>query len=168
MMKHAVIFRLSQLIILFPCALREWINFLTDIGQYERVTKLALQIMSFPTQHNASTLFNRSINSLLLAKFVALLWIVIHFITAALITYGLIALLKTMNADSKTFNQKKLPCFLGLSFGIFSYLFLVGFVSMDYFLSWMQDINFNADIVGYSLPLIGALLYLTVNESSME
>jgi predicted small integral membrane protein len=167
-MRNLRLFRFSQLLIIFPCALREWINFLTDIGQFEKSKALSLQIISFSTQQNASTLFNRAIDSPIIAKLAALSWIITHFITATLITYGLITLLINIKASRKKFNQKKIICFLGLSFGIFSYVFLVGFVSIDYFLAWMQNISLNSDLIGYSLPLIVALLYLTVNETKFE
>jgi predicted small integral membrane protein len=166
-MKRFVMFRLSQLLMIFPCALREWINALTDIGQYERVVSLSLKITSFPTQQDAGTLFNRAIHSVALAKVVAISWVIIHVTVAALMTYGVFALLFNIKAVNKTFNQKKWVCLLGLSLGISSYVFFVGFAAMDYFLSWMQNINFNADIVGYCLPLFGALLYLTVDDSKV-
>lgn len=165
-MTTSLVFRLSQLLIIIPCALREWINMFTDIGQYERVTKLSLKLMSFPTQENASTLFNRAFDSVVLAKGIAMLWIIVHLVIGTIISVGIIVLLINLKASSSQYNQKKLTCFVGLALGIFSYVFLVGFFAMDYFLSWMQNINFNSDITGYSLPLIGALLYLTVKDPS--
>jgi predicted small integral membrane protein len=167
-MKHVVMFRLSQLLIIFPCALREWINALTDIGQYERVVSLSLKITSFPVPQDTSTLFNRAIHSVALAKIVAISWVIIHVTVAALLTYGVFVLCINIKSERKLFNQKKLVCLLGLSLGIFSYVFFVGFAAMDYFLSWMQNINFNLDIMGYCLPLFGALLYLTVDDSKVR
>ncbi len=167
-MNRVTVFRLSQLLLIFPCALREWINCLTDIGQYERVIKLAMQIMTYPTQENTDTLFNQAIHSVTIAKCVAVVWILAHGFAAAVMTYGMFVLMKHLKAPSNCFNQNKIFCFVGLSFILFFYVFMLGFAVMDYFLSWMQQINFNGDITGYGLPLMSALLYLTIKDSILS
>lgn len=167
-MRSIKLFRLSQLLLVLVCGCREWINVLTDIGQYERNVALAHKIISFPTPEKVHTLFNRSIHVLWVAKGVALLWVMIHLILAGLITYGLIILLSHCRETSENYQQKKVYCYIGLALGIFAYIFMAGFLSMDYFLSWMQQINYNADIVGYCLPLAIGLFYLAIPDFKLS
>lgn len=160
MVNQKLTVRISQLLLIIPCALREWINVITDIGQYHKNIHLALQIISFPTKAQTDTVFNRSIHSLFVAKIIAISWTLAHFIAAILISSGFLLLLCALNTESVVYQNKKQLCLLGLSFTLFWYIFALGFGSMDYFLSWMQKINYNGDIMGYGLPLGIALLYL--------
>lgn len=144
--------------------LREWINFLTDVEQFHRTTDLSLKIMSFPTTDAAALKFDRSTGNILIAKFAVIAWILMHFISALIIAVGLIQLIKNINQPSAVYHNKKELCLFGLAFALFSYFTLTGFLAMDVFLSWMQNLNFNAELAGYGLPLIVALLYLNMGE----
>lgn len=167
-MYNLSLFRVSQLLLILPCLMREWINFLTDIEQFQNTTQLAYKIISYPTQDKINSAFERSVDSMTVAKVISFTWICIHLLVGIIISYGFIRLLTNLRSDNREFTQAKQSCFLGLSLGIFFYVLILGFFSMDYFLSWMQHISYNGDIAGYCLPLIAALLYLTVNESPIE
>lgn len=167
-MAQQLCFRVSQLLLVLVCALREWVNVFTDVGQFQNTTRLAHRIMSFPTPDKVSTLFNRSIEAMWVAKGVALLWIVVHLTVASLLTYGMIILLIHRHVPSQDYQEKKCYSCLGLALGLFAYFFLIGLMSMDYFLSWMQHMDYNGDIVGYGLPLFVTLVYLLVTDLSPE
>lgn len=154
--------RFAQLFIIIPLAIREWINFLTDIGQIEDTAKFAYKIINFPTLNNTNALFNRSISSMPFAKFISYFWVFFHAISGMLITIGIIYMLVNFSKDTELYQSKKKVCMLGLSITFFGYILLLGAGSMDLFLSWMQNppINYNLDIVGYGFPVGVALIFL--------
>ena len=164
-MRTIIVLRLSQLLLIIPCLLREAINTITDIEQFGRAVKLTQKIYAFPTPQHADILFNRAIASPLLTKINVILLISCHALVAIVLLYGLLTLLANINnTNFVQYNQKKLICIIGLCLGIFQYGLAYGFFAMDYFLSWMQNINFNSDIIAYSLPLIAALLFLSLKD----
>ena len=154
--------RWSQIITIIPVMIREWLNMLTDIGQYKRNIDLVYKIISFPTRQVVDTLVNRDIKSMVLAKCISMTWVIFHATTALLILVGIVLLIKRIRENTEVYHAQKHWAILGLSIGFFSYVFFVGVGSMDYFLSWLQDpaINLNGDIMGYGLPLGIALLFL--------
>lgn len=167
-MNHVLLTRISQLLLIFPCACREWINVLNDVEQYNRILKFALQLISFPSASKAEIIFNRASTSKLFPHLIAIGWITAHSVSALIISCGFFILVKNITAQSYIYHQKKSLCTLGLSFSIFSYIMMLGFFAMDYFLSWMQQINFNSDLIGYTLPPLAALLFLNYAESELS
>ena len=142
--------------------IREWINALTDIGRYHHNVNLSHGILTFPTKEAVGTLVNRDVHSLILAKFISIIWIIFHGLSAIFMLAGICLLIQAIQQSAENFHAKKHWAIFGLAIGIFSYVFFTGAGSMDYFLSWLQDpaINFNYDILGYGLPLGIALLFL--------
>lgn len=167
-MMPRILFRGSQLMLVLVCALREWVNVLTDIGQFNKTQALAHKIMAFTTPENVSTIADRSVTSLWVPKMVSVSWIVMHLLVGGILLYGMVVLLKTISSPQGVYQEKKLYCCLGLALGIFFYIFLIGVMAMDYFLSWMQYIDYNADIAGYALPLFMTLLYLIVPDLTVR
>ena len=154
--------RWSQILLVIPVMIREWINMLTDIGRYHLNVHLSHTIITFPTKQAVDTLVNRDINSVILAKFIPICWIIFHGLSATLMCVGICLLIIAIKENTENFQMKKHWAILGLAISIFSYTFYAGAASMDYFLCWLQDsaINLNGDIVGYGLPLGIALLFL--------
>lgn len=163
-MKINYLFRLTQIMLVVPMALREWINFFTDIGQYQENIQVVHKIISFPTIENANLLFNRSINSELIAKIIPITWIVVHFLAALLMTIGILVLIRSFRTNIEIYQGRKNICLFGLALAFFWYILTLGAGSMDYFFSWMQKINFNGDISGYAIPVGIALIYLYFKE----
>ena len=161
-MTYRILFRGTQLILVLVCALREWINVLTDIEHFQRNIAFAHKIMTFPTAEALGTTADRSLTSLWVAKMVAVSWGVIHILVGGILLYGMVVLLRNISSPQGVYQEKKLYCCLGLALGIFFYIFLIGVMAMDYFLSWMQQINYNGDIAGYVLPMFMTLIYLLV------
>ena len=158
--------RVSQLSLVCIVALRELINTLTDIGQFNKVLQLTRKIIAFPTKENAGTMFNRSIHSLWFAKMVTSTFIVMHAVSFILITCGLCYLIYHIKSEEDVFQKNKQICIFGLAIAICFYVCSLGLMSTDFFLSWMQEpkINFTLDLIGYSLPIAIALFYLNLKK----
>ena len=157
--------RASQIMLVFVCFLREALSFITDIGQYHRNLPFFYKIIRFPTQEHAHILFDRSIHSHMVGAIGPMVLVGFHGLVAAVLACGIIVLLKNIRTvDCKLFGEKKFLSIIGLSLGLFQYFFFYAFLCMDYFLSWMQGINYNMDFMGYSFPLAFALIYLLLTE----
>ena len=164
-MRTIILLRLSQLLLIIPCFLREVLNTITDTGQYNIVLRTTEKIYAFPTPKTAGIVFNRSIHNLSLEKINAILLILSHAFVAIFLLVGLVILFRHIkNPDIKQYNRAKTVCIIGLCLGIFQYVFIYGFFAMDYFLSWMQNLGFNSYIMGYGLPLAIALLFLSLKD----
>jgi predicted small integral membrane protein len=157
--------RISQILLVFVCFLREAVNFITDIGQYHHNLPFFYKIIHFPTQEHAHILFDRSIHSHIIGSIAPIILVGFHGLVAAILAFGIVVLLKNIRAsDYALFREKKFLCILGLALGVFQYFFFYAFLCMDYFLSWMQGVNYNMDFIGYSWPLAFALIYLLLTD----
>ncbi len=165
MNKKIFLLRLSQVLLVTICMLRECINCITDIEQYSKNLSLFYKITSFPTREKAGLLFNRSISSSIINHFGPIILVIAHMIVFLILLYGIVILLKHIKtSDFQLYNTKKFVCIIGLCLGLAEYFFLYGFLAMDYFLSWMHNIDYDGDIAGYGLPLIISLLYLSLKD----
>ncbi len=152
--------RLTQLIIIVPCMLREVLATTTDIVQFQMNKQQVMALIKFPTVQNADLLYTHAINNPTLATLFLSFFIIAHAITAILLIIGLFQCLTSLKSPYLVYKKKKLFLLFGLTFGIASYLLVLGVFSMDYFLSWMHGINFNSDLLTYGMFLGLGLLYL--------
>ena len=160
-MKRTVVLRFSQLSLVIICFLHELINFFTNMGHFSLLVERMLVIMRHPTPSSASTLIDRSIDSVFVAKLAVTLITVIHLLVALVLLWGLLRLVRDITTtDFRRYNKKKYICILGLVLGLCQYFFLFLVIAMGYFLSWMQEINFNADITTFALLFATSLFYL--------
>jgi predicted small integral membrane protein len=154
--------RLSQIGLVVPCALREWINMATDIEQFHRNYTLSLKIIQFPVAHNVDMAIGRAVSSPALATAASATFVLWHALAASLMTAGAALLLR--NIHSSHFTSLKLMAQLGLVLAIIQYVTLLGLIPMDFFMSWMQDINFDTDLVAYAMPNAIGLFYLCLRD----
>lgn len=143
-------------------ALRELVNSFTDAGQYYRNVELITKITSFPTSKKAGIIFDRAFSSVVFSKTLSLFFVIAHFAIGCLITVGVLFLLFNLKLDEKLYDKKKTTCLVGLIIGFTFYVFSLGLFSMDYFLSWVQGINFDADMIAYGVPMGLAFIFLKI------
>ncbi len=124
-MKKVILLRLMQIALLIPPALREWMNTLTDTVQMNEEVSFLAKVTGFPTPANADILFNRSIDAPWVIHLGVWGLVFMHFITAALITWGICELVLHLKVSEQRFHLYKTYAQIGLCYGIFFYTFLV-------------------------------------------
>ena len=166
MLQWNCLIRVSQLLFVCIIALRELVNTLTNIGQFQKLFKLTRKIITFPTTENTGTFFDRSIHSIWFAKIITLSLVLMHAISFALITYGIYHLVHYIKSESDIFQKNKQICIFGLAIALCFYVFGFGLMSTDYFLSWMQkpSINLTLGFIGYIIPISVSLFYLNLKK----
>ncbi len=159
-MKKVILLRLMQIALLIPPAFREWINTVTDAVQIDKEISFLTKITGFPTSANAGILFDRSIDAPWMVYLGVWSLVFMHFITAALITWGICELVLHLRVSDQRFQVYKTYAQLGLCFGIFFYTFFFGFMATDLFLSFMHGTSFDTSILVMTVPMGFALLFL--------
>ena len=159
-MTKVILLRILQIFLLIPPVCREWVNVLTDSGQIKSEIQFMTKVMGFPTRAHAGTLINRSVDSPWLINFGVWSLIIMHLITAVLITWGIVELVIHLRVNEEKFQVYKTYAQLGLCWGIFFYTFFFGFIASDVFLSYMQGTSFSTSIVSMVVPMGFALLFL--------
>ena len=76
--------RWSQILLVIPVMIREWINMFTDIGLYPHNVNLSHTIIKFPSKDALGGLVHRNLESVVFAKFISISWIVFHFFISSL------------------------------------------------------------------------------------
>ena len=66
--------RWSQILLVIPVMIREWINMFTDIGLYPRNVNLSHAIIKFPSKDDLGGLVHRNLESIVFAKFISISW----------------------------------------------------------------------------------------------
>lgn len=165
-MKKVLLLRLMQTALLIPPALREWMNTLTDTVQIKSEVAMLAKLMGFPTSKNVGTLIDRSIDASWVVHFGVWSLVFMHFMTAALITWGIIELVFHLHVSEQRFQVYKTYAQIGLCFGIFFYTFFFGFMASDVFLSFMQGDSFDTSILVMIVPMGFALLFLNTRFNS--
>jgi predicted small integral membrane protein len=156
--------RFLGVILVLPCAIREWIDMLTDIASFQGNVALVEKITSYkPTL--VQTIFDRSIHSSALAQIGAAGFVMMHLVLAVLMSVGVIQMLVHIKASQQNFKKHLGLVITGLVFAISSYLFFFGVMAMDYFMSQLQGFDYNEPIIATLLPCGIALFYLLRNES---
>lgn len=156
--------RFLGVILVLPCAIREWIDVLTDIETYQTNSDLIEKIISY-NPIMLKTAFDRSIHSSALAQIGAAGFVMMHLVLAVLMSVGVIQMLVHINASQQNFKKHLGLAITGLVFAISSYLFFFGVMAMDYFMSQLQGLDYNEPIIATLLPCGIALFYLLRNES---
>lgn len=156
---HIRWYRIIGALLVFPSAVREWIDALTDIGSFQGNIVLINKIISYkPTA--VQTVFDRSIDNTWLAPIGAVGFIVMHFIAALLMTMGIVQMCRYINNATGDYKKHLISAVFGLVVSIVCYLFFFGVLAMDYFMSQMQGLDYNAPIIATLLPCGIALFYL--------
>jgi predicted small integral membrane protein len=156
---HIRWYRIIGALLVFPNAVREWIDTLTDIGSFHGNIVLINKIIGYkPTA--VQTVFDRSIDNTWLAPIGAVGFIAMHFIAALLMTTGIVQMCRYMNSATGDYKQHLISVVFGLVVAIVSYLFFFGVLAMDYFMSQMHGLNYNGPIIATLLPCGIALFYL--------
>ena len=135
-------------------------NTLTDTVQMNEEVSFLAKVTGFPTPANADILFNRSIDAPWVIHLGVWGLVFMHFITAALITWGICELVLHLKVSEQRFHVYKTYAQLGLCCGIFFYTFFFGFMATDLFLSYMHGDSFDTSILVMTVPMGFALLFL--------
>jgi predicted small integral membrane protein len=156
---HIRWYRLIGALLVFPNAIREWIDMLTDMGSYQGNIALINKIVGYrPTL--VQTVFDRTIHNTWLAPIGAVGFIMMHLVAALLMTIGMVQMCWHLNDKVGIYRQKLTSAVFGLVVAIVSYLFFFGVLSMDYFMSQLQGLDYNGPIIATLLPCGIALFYL--------
>lgn len=160
---HTKVLRFLALVLIFPCALREWIDTLTDTGSYQGNVALIHKILSYhPTA--VQTIFDRTIDNMWICYVGAVGFVVWHLTLALLLTIGMVQIYRYHVSATPLFKQKSMIAIVGLVIAISSYLLFFGVLAMDYFMSQLQGFNYNLPIIATLLPCGIALIYLLLIE----
>ncbi len=165
-MKKVILLRLMQTALLIPPALREWMNTLTDSVQINNEVDFLAKVMGFPTPENTGSVINRAIDASWVVHCGVWSLVLMHFITAVLITWGIVELVFHLHVSEQRFQIYKTYAQLGLCFGIFFYTFFFGFMASDVFLSFMHGASFDTSILVMVVPMGFALLFLNTRFNS--
>jgi predicted small integral membrane protein len=161
-MKHSKAFRWLSVLLIFPFALREWIDVLTDIGSFQGNVAMIGKIVGYKVVAPLETVFDRSIHSELFNQICAVGFILVHLVLGVLLTTGMILMIVHINKTAKTYARYAQLSVIGLGLVVVSYMLLFGVVAMDYFMAQAQQIDFSLPIICSILPAAIALFFILV------
>ena len=159
--------KVLQLIFIEIIALREIISALTDIGNYNKLVAFTLTIVSFPSKIQTGFLFDRHTNSIIFSKMVVTGFITFHIVSFFILTFGVTILIYHFNSNNSTYKNAQNICVNGLIFIIMFYIFTLGLMCNDFYLTSNQQppISFNLDLLSFITPAFIALYCLNLNDA---
>jgi|APSaa5957512535_1039671.scaffolds.fasta_scaffold154621_2 predicted small integral membrane protein len=154
--------RSFKIALLLPILLSEFFNFLTDLGQINRLIVSTQNILVYPTIENTSALVNRSITSEITAKLYVYLQTYLHLGIAILLFIGILLMIISIRKPTDKFNNSKIIPIVGCTIAFIQYTLLFGAIGADWFLSWMHNMSTLQGSLNYSLPIgvVLVILYL--------
>ena len=159
MQRSRFIYFLAPLLV-FPCAIREWIDVLTDIGSYKGNVAMVGKIVSYDSSSIVQTVFDRTINSTLFNEISAVWFIALHLILAIILTWGCVELCIGAYKGGSEFSKYIKHSVVGLAFAIFAYVFFFCVMPMDYFMSMVQGIDYSVQVLASIVPAAIALFFI--------
>jgi predicted small integral membrane protein len=159
-MEKSLAIRASKIVLICGIGCLALAAAFNNIVDYQSNFLFLQHVMTMDTVFPGNALKHRAIDEPLAHTTIYALIIILEFTIAALCLFGALQLIRHIKSDASTFDAKKMPAVLGLSFGFVLWFFGFMVVGGEWFCMWQsQEWNGQEAAFRYVVCIVLVLIY---------